>query len=97
MHAIGGCARDQSTTQYCGEAVAAHARIADLEAELAEQNNKAARLAVALDKIRNRDWSWQGGGSDVRVPGEMSRIASDALGIPHDLPSYPFGELKTTS
>jgi hypothetical protein len=31
-YAVGGCARDQSTTQYCGEAVAAHRRIAELEA-----------------------------------------------------------------
>jgi hypothetical protein len=30
-YAVGGCARDQSTTQYCGEAVAAHRRIAELE------------------------------------------------------------------
>ena len=34
MYAKGGCARDQATTQYCGEAVAAHARIAELEAVL---------------------------------------------------------------
>lgn len=33
-YAVGGCARDQSTTQYCGEAVAAHRRIAELEAAL---------------------------------------------------------------
>lgn len=33
-YAVGGCARDQSTTQFCGEAVAAHRRVAELEAAL---------------------------------------------------------------
>ena len=44
------------------------------------------RLRAALSLIRLNDWGWRGGGSPERIPGEHSRLASQVLGLPVELP-----------
>ena len=50
-YAAGGCARDQSSTQYCAEAAGAHRRIAELEAALRELADQAAEMIDRLDAV----------------------------------------------
>ncbi|GLQ36702.1 hypothetical protein GCM10007908_03220 [Rhizobium albus] len=44
------------------------------------------RLREALIRISDKDWAWQGGGSDRRHRGYAGTIAAAALGIPKELP-----------
>lgn len=47
-------------------------------------------LKKALHYIAEVDWRWEGGGSDVRLRGNYSKVAAHALGLPANLsPGWP--------
>ena len=48
---VGGCARDQGTTQYCAEAAKKDAEIASLLNVLADTRTESMRLRAALEEL----------------------------------------------